>query len=313
MNACGNSITQAGGSCAAAGYPASFEDATLQSVTLAAQYVPTMFGLAAVVCWGISDFSGGYAARRSEAFIVTLIAHAGGFVLMLAGATAVHAPFPDRSSELWALAAGALGGSGLALFYEALGRGKMGINAPVAAVLGAGIPTLFAFMTEGLPGPLTVAGFVLAGAGIWLISRQEDGAGPPEGLWLAVIAGCGFAGFFVCIHHAVGSSALWSAVHARVASVIAVAVMILFKRRKPELRWSDAALAVFAGCLDSVGTLLFIRADQTGRLDAAVVLTSLYPAITVLLARVVLKEHFTRWKAAGIIAALAAVPLIATQ
>lgn len=279
----------------------------------APQNAPTMFGLAAVLCWGVSDFTGGYGSRRSDAFRVTLIAHAAGFILMFAGATTLHAPFPDRNSELWAIAAGALGGAGLALFYRALGSGKMGVNAPVAAVLGAGIPTAFSFATEGLPGRITVLGFVLAGLGIWLISRQEGTAGRPEGLWLAIVAGCGFAGFFVCIHRTGDSSALWSAAFSRVASLIVVAVMILFQRDEGSVHLRDGMLAVVAGALDSTGTLLFIRADQTGRLDAAVVLTSLYPAITVVLARFVLKEHFTRWKAAGIIAALVAVPLIATQ
>ena len=76
---------------------------------------------------------------------------------------------------------------------------------------------------------------------------------------------------------------------------------------------NDRLSGLIAGALDSTGTLLFIRADQTGRLDSAVMLTSLYPVVTVLLARFVLKEHFSRWKAIGILAALAAVPLIATR
>ena len=71
------------------------------------------------------------------------------------------------------------------------------------------------------------------------------------------------------------------------------------------------AVGAFAGCLDVTGTIMFVRASQTGRLDTAVVLTSLYPVITVLLARVFLKEHFTRWKTVGMAAALAAVPMIA--
>ena len=275
--------------------------------------LPTAFGLTAVLCWGVSDFMGGYAARGSDAFLVTLVAHASGWILMTSSALAVRAPFPPHGAQLWAMAAGALGGAGLALFYRALATGRMGINAPIAAVLGAAIPTLFSFATEGLPGPVTMAGFILAGAGIWLISRQEDGSGRPQGFALALVSGCGFAGFFICIHRTGDSSALWSAAFSRVASLIAVALMLLIQGGKPGLHVRDSLLALCAGALDSTGTLLFIRADQTGRLDAAVVLTSLYPAVTVLIARLVLKERFSGWKVAGIIAALAAVPLIATQ
>ncbi len=82
--------------------------------------------------------------------------------------------------------------------------------------------------------------------------------------------------------------------------------------QRPIVR-GDATIAIFAGCLDVTGTALFIRANQTGRLDSVVVLSSLYPALTVLLARFFLKEQFTYWKTAGILAAVAAVPLIALQ
>jgi uncharacterized membrane protein len=92
-----------------------------------------------------------------------------------------------------------------------------------------------------------------------------------------------------------------------------VGAITLFRRSKSSLLRPDATLAVFAGCLDVTGTALFIRADQTGRLDSAVVLSSLYPALTVLLAWFFLKEQFTNWKTVGILATVTAVPLIALQ
>lgn len=276
------------------------------------QFVPTSFSLGAVLCWGTSDFTGGYVSKTSDPFLVTLMAHASGFVLMAILALATHAPLPSRQSELWAFAAGALGGTALAIFYGALAAGRMGLTAPVAAVLSAAIPTGFAMITEGIPGLTPIVGFLLAGVGIWLISRQEDG-GYPGGIGLALISGVGFAGFYICINQTGDASAVWSAAHSRLASLITVGVIVLVRRGKHRVRLPDAALSLFAGCLDATGTLLFIRADQTGRLDAAVVLSSLYPAVTVLLARLILREHFTRWKALGIVAALIAVPLIALQ
>jgi len=284
----------------------------------AEQLVPVGFSLAAVLCWGTSDFTGGYASKHSDAFIITLLSHAGGFILMLSLALLTHAPYPSSSSRSWALLAGALGGTALAIFYRALSRGDMGITAPVAAVLGAAIPAAFAMITQGLPGAFSIAGFLLAGIGIWLISRPDGSARSYAGISMAALAGVGFAGFFICIDRAGDSSALWSAVHSRVASLVIVAGIVLFRRIwfrqiPAPLQPAGAALALFAGCLDVSGTALFIRAEQTGRLDTAVVLSSLYPVITVVLARLVLHEHFTRWKTVGIFAALLAVPLIALQ
>jgi drug/metabolite transporter (DMT)-like permease len=277
------------------------------------QVIATGFSLAAVVCWGVSDFTGGYASKKSDAFLVALLAHTSGFVLMTGLATLARAPFPDRPSALWAMAAGALGGTALAIFYRTLAAGNMGVVAPVSAVLAAAIPTGFGMITEGIPGLVPVTGFVVAGLGIWLVSRPERGTGKPDGLWMAMVCGLGFAGFFLCIHQAGEISAVWAAAHSRLGSLLVVGLIVLFRGGRHPLNWRDAVLGLFAGCLDSSGTLFFVRAEQTGRLDAAVVLSSLYPAVTVLLARLFLREHFTRWKALGILAALMAVPLIAQQ
>ena len=280
-------------------------------MAFAEQLVPVAFSLAAGLCWGTSDFSGGYASRRSDSFLVTALAHGSGFVLVLVLALSAHAELPSRTSQLWAAAAGASGGLALVLFYRALSKG-MGLTAPVAAVLGAAIPAAFTMITYGPPGKLGLAGFLLAGLGIWLISRP-DGSGNSRGVLVAALSGIGFAGFFLCISRTGESSALWSSVFSRVTSLLLVGGIVLFRGRKGPLLASDARIAVFAGCLDVTGTALFIRANQTGRLDSAVVLSSLYPALTVLLARFFLKEQFTRWKMVGIVAAVAAVPLIALQ
>jgi drug/metabolite transporter (DMT)-like permease len=275
----------------------------------AEQLVPVGLSLSAGLCWGTSDFSGGYASRRSDSFLVTALSHAGGLVLMLTLALASHAQLPSRASQLWAAAAGMLGGLALLIFYRALSKG-MGLTAPVAAVLGAAIPAAFTMITQGPPGRLSLAGFLLAGFGIWLISRP-DGSGHHRGIFIAALAGIGFAGFFLCISQTGQSSAIWSAVFSRLASLVLVGSIALLRGQKGPLLRPDAGLAIVAGCLDVTGTAIFIRANQTGRLDSVVVLSSLYPALTVLLARFFLKEQFTRWKTIGILAAVAAVPLIA--
>lgn len=275
------------------------------------QYLPAAYSLTAMGVWGVSDFIGGMGARRVNAFLFTAVVHVAGMSLMGAVALLAQSPFPAPASAMWSLLAGSIGGISLALFYRALATGKMGLTAPVAAVLGAGIPTIVTAFSEGFPGARHLVGFVLAVIGVWLISRTENGAGRPEGLGLAVISGCGFAGFYLCIHQAGSGSALWIAAISRFASLGVTLVFVLAGRNIRSIPTPVLAIAMVAGCLDVTGSAVFVRAQQTGRLDAAVVLSSLYPAITVLLARLFLREHFSHARTAGMLAALAAVPMIA--
>jgi len=269
------------------------------------------FSLAAMLIWGASDFSGGIGARRTNAFRFTAVVHLSGAVLMFAVVRLAGHSFPARSSVLWASVAGAVGGIALALFYRALASGKMGLTAPVAAVLGAGIPAMVTAFTSGFPGYRHILGFILAGIGVWLISRVEDGGGRPEGLGLAVVAGIGFAGFYLCVNQAGDASALWVAWISRCSSLVVTVLFILLTRQQGAFPAKVLPIAIASGILDITGSALFVRGAQTGRLDTAVVLSSLYPAITVLLARIFLHEHFSRGRTLGMLAALAAVPLVA--
>jgi uncharacterized membrane protein len=278
---------------------------------VAAEYISAACSLTTVGVWGASDFLGGVGARRANAFLFTAIVHISGLAAMGTLALITRAPFPQNSSLAWALLAGSLGGSALALFYRSLARGNMGLVAPVAAVLGAAIPTLVTAFVEGFPSSRHLFGFVLAGVGVWLISRSEGGAGRPEGLGMAALAGIGFAGFYLCIHQAGNASALWVAAGSRCASLLVTGTIVLFGRHLRAIPAPLLGLAMVCGVLDITGSALFIRASQIGRLDDVVVLSSLYPAITVLLARIFLHEHFTRARTIGMVAALAAVPMIA--
>lgn len=275
-----------------------------------AQFTSAFYALGAVGAWGISDFLGGYTARRFNSFFLAAIGHAAGFTLVFALASGSHLQAPALRSVLWAMMAGLSGGTALALFYRALAQGNMGLAAPVSTVIGAAIPAAFSIWIEGLPRPLAIAGFALALLGIWLISRPEE-SGRPQGLGLAFIAGLGFAGFYIFMKQAGDSAALWLAACSRGASLVMTAFITVAGRKFRPSYARGAVIGALAGCLDVSGTVMFVRAEQTGRLDTAVVLTSLYPVITILLARMFLNERFTFWKTAGMIAALAAVPMIA--
>jgi drug/metabolite transporter (DMT)-like permease len=301
------------------------------------QFPPAVYSAAAVLIWGTSDFAGGYGARRANAFVLTAFSHVCAFVLMASIALAQHAAFPSRTSILWALAAGSLGGFSLSLFYRALASGQMGLTAPIAALLGAAIPTLADIAIEGAPSRWTIAGFTLAILAIYLTTRPEksqtptqgpeqegpeqegpaqeelqaEHSGRPAGVGLAALAGIGFAGFYLCIHQAGSGSPAWVAAISRIGSFTLTAAAVVATRAQLSLDRPRAALGFVAGTFDISASALFIYASRHGRLDEAVVITSLYPAVTVILARIVLKEHFSRWKVIGLLAALAAVPMIA--
>jgi drug/metabolite transporter (DMT)-like permease len=276
-----------------------------------------MLSLTAVGAWGTSDFLGGIGARRGNVFLFTSFVHLSGMLLAGALAVVIGLPFPDANSVYWSLGAGAIGGIGLALFYRGLAIGKMGIVAPVSAVLGAAIATVIAALTEGIPSNRHLSGFLLAGIGVWLISRTEDQSADetngsrPQGLGFAILSGSCFAGFFFCIHHAGQGSALWIAVCSRFASFIVTIAIVLAGWQLRAVAKPVLAIALATGILEIAGSVVFVRASQIGRLDVTVVLSSLYPAVTVILARVFLHEQFSRARTIGMLAALAAVPMIA--
>ena len=121
-------------------------------MSAAPQFTTAAYGMAAVLAWGTSDFLGGYATRRANAFLFTVVVNLGGLLLVGTLAAGTHAPFPPLRSVAWVLAGGISGGAALAIFYRALSSGRMGLTAPVAAVLSAAIPAVSSMFTEGVPG-----------------------------------------------------------------------------------------------------------------------------------------------------------------
>jgi drug/metabolite transporter (DMT)-like permease len=234
-----------------------------------------------------------------------------GLALLVGMAVARREPLSAPDDLIWAAAAGLAGATGLTAQYRALAVGRMGIVAPVAAVLGATVPVIFGAVAEGLPNAFKLAGFGLAILGVWLISRARTGSGRADGLGLAVIAGLGFGLFFILIDQVSEDAVFWPLIAARVASLVAMLTVALCSRRMGLPTRNALPVVLLAGTLDVGGNTFFLLASQSGRLDVASVLSSLYPAVTVILARAILKEHVTRVQGVGIAAALVAIPLIA--
>lgn len=269
-----------------------------------------LFGLAASISWGTGDFSGGLASRRAHVFSVVLAAYAVGMVILPVLALAWSEPLPSWRDALWGASAGLAGTLGLTAFYRALAIGRMGINAPITAVLAASLPVIFSAFTQGLPGPLQLAGFVLALLSVALVSRPERASSRPEGLGLALLAGLGFGGFLILIGQVSAHAIFWPLASARITSLLFMIVFVRIRGEQMVPKKSVFPLILLAGSLDVAGNVFFILAAHAGRLDVASILSSLYPAVTVLLAAIILRERVSRIQAIGIALALGAILLI---
>lgn len=274
-------------------------------------------GLAAAVFWGTGDFAGGLAGRRAVAVRVVLDSQLVGMLALVLLGLALRQPWPPPGALLTGAVAGLAGSVGLLLLYLSLARGAMGVAAPLTAVAAGGIPLLVGMLTEGLPGPPQLAGFMLALVAIWVIAGGDGGRLRLGDLGLPLMAGVGFGAFLAMMGRLPdGIGFTWPLVVGRLASVGLMGSVVLLRRgaggqgRKREAGYPWGLVAL-AGLGDTAGNAFFVLASQLGRLDVAAVLSALYPAATVLLARVVLGERLTRRQGVGVGLALGAVVLIA--
>lgn len=275
-------------------------------------FVAALLAITAAGCWGAGDFSGGLAARRSDPLGAVLLSYLFGLGGLVAAALLRGETIQSWQDLGWGALAGLSGMIGLELLYRGFSSGQMGILSPLSGVLTAGIPVLFEAVIHGLPGAPQLVGFAMALAGIWLLARPEPTGDRPRGIKLAVLAGLGFAGLFIGLDQVSKGALFWPLVSARTAACLAMGAYALVTRMELPVRRYPLGLLAMAGFLDVGGNVFFVLAIQTGRLDVAAVLGALYPAVTVLLARLILKEKLTRPQAVGVAAALLAIALITT-
>jgi drug/metabolite transporter (DMT)-like permease len=272
--------------------------------------LPAIFGVASAASWGAGDFCGGLAAKRASVFRVVIGSQLIGVVMLTAAAVVFGDGLPTRANVLWSAVAGLCGAAGLLALYQALATKRMGLGAPVSGVLSAALPVVAGGALDGSPGALRLAGFALALVGVWLVASSEHAPFHFGDLALPVVAGLGFGSFIIVIAWASGRGVFWPLVVARVASLAALTIVARL-RREPVLPPRHAVGIVAAsGVFDAGGNALLVLAAHAGRLDVAGVLSSLYPAATVLLAWLVLHEHLTRPQLTGLIAVLSAIVMI---
>ncbi|MCS5676668.1 MAG: EamA family transporter [Actinomycetota bacterium] len=276
-----------------------------------------VLALLSAVLFGAGDFFGGTAARRTHVLVVVAASHVIGLVMILTVAPVMADAVTGQDLAYGALA-GLFGLLGIGCLYHCLGRGPMAVVAPTTAISNAVLPVLWgvahgerlsAVNTAGVLLGLAAIGLVSGGAGI---RRLVDAARVPPTLVLeALLAGVGFAGFYIFMAATTEASTPWPLVSARVVSAGLALLLLLRVGRSPiPKRAEGGAAVVFAGLLDMAANLAILLAIHRGLLSLTVVLSSLYPATTVILARTVLNERMSRGQVAGVVGALVAVACI---
>lgn len=270
-----------------------------------------LLGLASAVSWGSGDFCGGLAARRMAVPWVLMISASAGLLLLLGLAFGLGEPVPPLASMGWGLAAGVFGTLGLAMLYHGLAVGRAALIAPTSAVIAAVLPATWGALSAGLPPWQRLLGFALALLGIWLVAQGAGGSsGALAGLGSALLAGLGFGAFFVLIDRAGDGGTYWPLVAARSVTLLLMAATLVARRTPAAWSPSNLGIGVLTGVLDVGGNSLFVLANQLGRLDVIAVLASLYPASTVVLAALLLREPITRPQLVGLVVILLAIVLI---
>ncbi len=272
--------------------------------------------LFAALFYGAADFCGGLATRRTATIAVAALSQSAGFALLLL----VRPFFPSHavaSDYLYGALGGLCGAFGLALFYHALSIGKMGVISPITAILAAGLPLAVGVARGEHLAPAQVAGIAIALIAIVLISLSTQPDGRREiataGVKEAIVSGLALGGFYLCLAATHRAAGLDNLIGARVASIGFLVAAGWVMRTNFVPRATDWPLIVGAGLLDMTANALFVLATFYGYLSIAVVLTSLYPASTVFLARIVLNERLQALQKAGVVLALAGVVLISVR
>ena len=282
-----------------------------------------LLALGAALAYGASDFIGGRASTRAHFAVVTAVGAAVALLIALVAAPLIGSSAPSAGPLLWGLASGVGSGMGTLFLYRGLARARVAVVAPTSGVLAAALPAVIAVVLGERPTPIAIVGLLLALPAVWLISGgggDSSDDGRPSGISDGVLAGFGFGLLFLALDQAGDGAGLWPLAAGQALAFVLVAAVALRAYGSGQLRSTPAGpgmgtgawwpLAVATGVLGSAATLLFYASTTTGLLTIAAVLTSLYPASTILLARLVLDERISRRQGLGLALAGSAVVLI---
>jgi drug/metabolite transporter (DMT)-like permease len=278
-----------------------------------------LLAIGSALLYGAADFTGGLTTRRAGTIPVVLLSQASGLILLAAILPLLPDASPSRLDLLWGIAAGLTGGIGVALLYRALAIGTMALVAPTTAVCAVTIPVVVSVLLGERLVPLAVAGIALGIGSIVLVSgqdtapqsrRQASARRFPPGAGTALASGVAIGFFLLTLAQTKPEAGMWPILVARMVSVTLFGVVAIAGKHSMRMPVRIAALVVVAGVIDMLANALYLLAARQGPLSIVVTLASLYPASTVLLARVVLGERLNRWQITGVGCALAAIVLI---
>lgn len=277
----------------------------------------TILALAAAILYGSADFLGGAASRRSSTFAVLAISVPAGAVVTLVAGLITGLGGIGAVGVAWSAAAGAAGTIGLLVFYAGFAAAPMSVIAPVTALISTVLPVGVALVGGERPGLAVCAGAVICVVAVILVSLEQPRPGHPSvrrqrlrGLCYAVPAGVTFGCFFLFLREAGASGVAWPVTIARLAGAVIVLACCAVFRTRPlgPARRQLLGIALASGAVDSLANVCYVLATRSGLFGLAVVITSLYPGVTVLLARVLLGERMRSVQRAGLI--LAAIGVI---
>ncbi len=276
--------------------------------------IANLLAVLSSLAYGAADFFGGLATKRgSTVFSAVVWSQAVGLLVVLLALPFFPAASPTAADLGWGAATGFFGGVGLAFLYRGLAVGVMSVVAPVTAVCAVIIPVGVGVAMGERPARIAIAGVALALVSIVLISqsgRVEEGKDARTGVPIAIASGVAIGIFLVCLERTGPTAGLWPLVPARIVSVSFIALAGLVARESLLPQSGSWPLIAGGGALDMLANVFYLLAVRQGPLSIVATLTSLYPAGTILLARVVLRERLRLIQQAGVACAILAIVLI---
>lgn len=274
-----------------------------------------LIGLAAALGFGGGDFLGGLASKRSTTASVLLVVQCVGLIIAFGWVAVDGKALPPGDNLLVAAGAGVSGVTGLGLLFRGLATGRMGVVAPVSAVIASTAPVLWGAAQGERPSAVAWTGVGVAIVAVGLIARTPDRDADADftaarPLALGFAAGAAFGVAVILFSEAAQDGGFWPLVFARVAAVPAMLGVAAFVHRAFAPARSDVPTSLASGVLDVTGNAALLVAFRRGLTSLVAPVAALYPAATVILARIVLKETLTRLQFSGLVLALTGLVLI---